>query len=202
MPAVYIHDADRSTSVKAPRNPFYVSHRCPWGKCFSQSLPYGNVEGIAKHDMWIDMGIFPNRSFPPGREEIDIWKYLKLGKGINAFGIIFHTLNQLTRSIRLQSTAWNSNTEKVAAYPYHVLKFNIQSMQVLRRRNKHHGPCIEGMTNDDEEFYNIVMREVGCRSPFIKSSKYFPNCSAKEQLRQYLTKVGKRCAYEKYSSQF
>ena len=192
VPAVYVHDTDQLTSLKAQRNPFYVSHRCPWGKCFGQSLPYGNVVGIASMIpglIWAYFRIY----LPSGREAVDIWKYLKLGKGINAFGIIFHTPNQLTRSIRLQSTAWNFNTEKVGSYPYHVLKFNIQSMQVLRRRNKRHAPCIEGMRNDEEEFYNIMMRKVGCRPP-LKSSKHFPNCSAKEQLRQYLTVVGKRMA--------
>ena len=193
-PAVYLQNAVSSKTPKAQRHPFYVSHRCPWGKCFSQNLPYGDVVGIAKHDIWIDMGVFSNRSFPPGREEVDIWKYLKLKKGIDAFGIIFHTPNQLTRSIRLQSTAWNFNTEKIGAYKYHVLKFNIKSMQVLKRRNKRHIPCIEGITDDDEEFYNIAMSQIGCRPPFIKSSKNWPNCSSKEQLQEYLTKVGKRMA--------
>ena len=50
------------------------------------------------------------------------------------------------------------------------------------------------MPNDDEEFYNIVMKEVGCRPPFIKSSKKFQNCSSKEQLQEYLAKIGNRMA--------
>ena len=187
-PIVYQTKTDDSSSVEAQRLPFYVSHRCPWGKCFSQDLPYGNTTGISKHDIWINMDVFPNKTFPPGRDEVEIWTSYPL----NAFGIIFHSPNQLTRSIRLQSSLWDLKTKNASAYKYHVLKFTVKSIQVLRRRNKGSTPCVEGRTNDDEDFYQSVMNQVGCRPPFMKSSLNLPNCSSKEQLQSYNSKIGYR----------
>ena len=190
QPIVYQTKNEESSRVEAIMYPFYVSHRCPWRKCFSQDLPYGNTTGISKHDIWINMDIFPNKTFPPGRDEVEIWKEL----GLNAFGIIFHPPNQLTRSIRLQSSSWNFNTDKADRYKYHILKFTVKSVQVLKRRNKRRNPCVEGKTNDDEDFYRSVMKEVGCRPPFMKSSMHLPNCSSEKQLLSYNSKIGQRMA--------
>ena len=190
QPITYNAKTKESTSNEVDKNPFYVSHRCPWGKCFSQDIPFGEEAGISKHDIWIDMNIFPNKTLPPGREEVDIWKFI----GQSAFGIIFHSPNQLTRSIRLQSTTWDFDTEKSEAYKYHVLKFTVRSMQVLKRRNKRRNPCVEGRANDDEDFYQNVMKKVGCRPSFMVSSIPLPNCSSKEQLLNYNSQIAERMA--------
>ena len=187
---VYNDTNVKSADVVADRNPFYVSHRCPFAKCFSQDLPYGSEKGIAKHDIWINMDIFANKTMPPRREEVDIWDSKQLG--INAFGMIFHLPNQLTRSIRLQSTAWDFETENAESYNYHVLKFTMKNMQVLKRRNKRTVPCVEGKPNDDENFYNSVMNQVGCRPSFMKSSMHLPNCSSKEHLFKYNNAIASR----------
>ena len=182
-----------SSGVNGKINDFYVSHRCPWGKCFSQDLPYGDSIAIAKHDIWINMDIFANKTLPPGREEVKIWNTFDN----NAFGIIFHLPYQLTRSIRLQSTAWDFDTKNAGSYKYHVLRFTMKSLQVIKKRHKPSSPCEKSKTNDDEDFYSIVMNQVGCRPPFMKSSMHLPNCSSKEQLIDYTQKIGGRMA-ERY----
>ena len=59
---VYNDTNANSPDAAADRKPFYVSHRCPFAKCFSQDLPYGSEKGIAKHDIWINMDIFLNKT--------------------------------------------------------------------------------------------------------------------------------------------
>ena len=58
-------------------------------------------------------------------------------------------------------------------------------MQVIKRRNKHSSPCMEGKPDDDKDFYNNLMNHAGCRPSYMKSSINLPNCSSKEQIREY-----------------
>ena len=43
---------------KNDMKPFFTNHRCTWGKCFGQNLPYDPSAGISKYTVWINMNIF------------------------------------------------------------------------------------------------------------------------------------------------
>ena len=72
-----------------------MNHRCIWGKCFGQDLPYDSSAGISKYTIWLDMNAFPDGQLPPGKGEQDVWNLNNIVSGQNAFGMIFHLPNQM-----------------------------------------------------------------------------------------------------------
>ena len=180
---------------KKDLKPFFVNHRCIWGKCFGQDLPYDSSAGISKYTIWLNMNAFTNGQLPPGKGEQDVWNLNNIVSGQNAFGMIFHLPNQMTRSIRHQYAEWDFGPTNASEYRYHTIQFNIRNMQVLKRRNKRKFPCSEGLPNDDEKFYQMAMNSVDCRPSFMNSSIPLDICSTKEQMLEYNRIITKRMLY-------
>ena len=61
------------------------------------------------------------------------------------------------------------------------MQFRIRGIEALIHRNKDKSPCNEDWKNDDSNFINQFLKDVGCTPPQLKCCN-LPICSSKEKL--------------------
>ena len=64
------------------------------------------------------------------------------------------------------------------------MRFKIEGMEVLNKRNKNNDQCKDDWKNYDADVLKEHVREMNCRAPYHKSSDHFPLCSTNEKLQQ------------------
>ena len=72
--------------------------------------------------------------------------------------IVFSYPNQLSRSMSSAFYKWPLRTKTSAKH--YKMRFNLQSMKILRRRSKKQNPCFK--QNYDEKLLETVIEESGC----------------------------------------
>ena len=121
-------------------------------KCFGLNVEYANVE---------DAGIKFNSSvFPNGiRPEHIGYPYLIT---------FFHLPNQFPVDLSFSKYSWPKRTNNKAYW----MSFNLQQVEVLKKRNKRYDPCLSDSLNYDQEMLEEHLERVGCRAFYQKSNKY------------------------------
>ena len=64
------------------------------------------------------------------------------------------------------------------------MRFIIEFMEVLKKRNKNNDPCTDNWQNYDFDVLAEHVQEMKCRAPYHNSSDHFPLCSTYEELQQ------------------
>ena len=157
--------------------PIMISSQSSDEKCFTIDLPEtknGTIKGL---EIKIKSQIF---------KDIEAPGLLKVLKG--NFYVAFHYPSQfLTSSIRSSIVRYNIDSvhaESGKSGPLNKIRFNIDHVEVLRRRNKRSEPCHTSWKEDsDEVFKRSLMEKVDCKPPHWKTNKLeLKNCSTQQQL--------------------
>ena len=65
------------------------------------------------------------------------------------------------------------------------MKFYVQNVDVITRRNKLLDPCLEDWKSYDDRLMESKMNEVGCRPPHWKIKSDLPICSEAIQMKSF-----------------
>ena len=97
---------------------------------------------------------------------------------IHGFDTLIHYPNQLLRSLDTQLYGWTKiNKEDVI-----IMRFRINTMEVIKRRNKRDHPCHGNWNNDDDEILVKHTQAIGCRAPYQYPSKDIKVCNTSETM--------------------
>ena len=96
-----------------------------------------------------------------------------------SFGVFIHYPQQLFRSPIRRFYHKSRNNSKL-----HSINFNINNMEVYRRRNKPKQPCNNDW-NDDTKVLESIANLIGCQPPHWEINKSFGKCITQDQIRAY-----------------
>ena len=148
----------------------YVSMKSAFGICWTVDIPYISNKTISHFGIIFWSDIFLNSIRPHS----------------SSFGVFFHYPQQLLKA-DFGRFDWASH-EQDAPYKY-TIKFTIQNVLVIKRRNKSAQPCNEEWNNDDSTITKAIINNVGCHPPYsLWRVDNLANCTTKEQLKQFYEK--------------
>ena len=143
---------------------FYISFRDVHEKCLSIDIPNDLQDKISVFELLFNNSIFPGGTRPRN----------------DKFGVKIHYPNQLLTS-KVAKYSWKKYTPE----EHYSMKFSLQNIVVLNRRDKRNTPCNTDWKNDDQVIMRNIMKKVGCRPPHWDKMIDLPKCSAKEQIKQF-----------------
>ena len=123
-------------------------------------------------------------------DDKNIWYYsLHLKNNIFPFGqrpphydffTLIHYPNQLLTSLGSIRYHWS---ERLTNNTY-VMRFKVDKVEVIRRRNKAAHPCHEGWKNYDDDLLVEYVERIGCRAPYQKHRTEVRLCSTKSEMQK------------------
>ena len=154
---------------------FYVSYRDYQTKCFSMDVPYIKGSKLNRLRIFIKSHIFP--------QFID--KEYVFEKN---FGVFLHYPRQLFRS-PIRKLYQNVQDQLLLK----VMKFKMQNIEVLIRRNKPSQKCNEDWKKDDVRILRKIASGIGCQPPHwklaplntLKKNLKVTKCSDKKKMQLF-----------------
>ena len=97
------------------------------------------------------------------------------------FGMItyLHYPNQLMVAGKTKKYTWPERER----YDKFEMKFLVNGVEILRRRNKMRQPCIENWQNYDDAVLVNHLNKIKCRSPYQNPSIEYPLCNTKDEIK-------------------
>ena len=99
---------------------------------------------------------------------------------------LLHYPNQLLRSLESIKYAW----PKRETNDSYVMRFRINGVEILRRRNKNSRPCDNNLVNYDDHVISKHTTTVGCRAPYQNPSNKIAQCSTKDKMKEARFNLG------------
>ena len=93
------------------------------------------------------------------------------------FMTMLHTKNQLLTSDTLSYMYPRRELNDT-----YVLRYNVNGVEFIRRRNKRNYPCSEDWTNHDAMIMKQHTKFIGCTPPYFNPIPGIPICSSKDQM--------------------
>ena len=155
-----------SSEIEAIEKPnLYISKRETHEKCYTFNTPF-----------------IPRKQV--NRLTLHFKKSLLLGVGNRPdkkqFAVSYHYPHQTMKSISTLKQKTQKSEKKVGTY---IKRFNVASVEVIRRRNKDSAPCIEGLY-DDVILYS-AMRTAGCKHSVIMTNDSYPICKTTQSFMEF-----------------
>ena len=138
------------------------------GFVFGQFLKCFNINIPPDKDILLFSLVVQNRIFPKGVRPV-----------VYGFRIFFHYPKQISRSIQTTKHNWPLQQEDST---YHM-RFNVDGMEVLKRRNKRNVPCNEDWQNYDDRVMDQHVKTVGCRCPYQNTRNNYSVCRTTNEMR-------------------
>ena len=92
--------------------------------------------------------------------------------------VLLHIPKQLSSAGSSMMGSWPKRIEKKG----HTMVFNLQQLEVLKRRNKRNDPCVPNELNFDQIILDDYLEKLGCKAPYHKSDKSLELCNSKEDM--------------------
>ena len=152
--------------------PFYISYQDPFYRCFTRKWAYVKNEIIKEEVLEINA----TKLFEKPRRKIRVY---------------FHYAGQLIRQLEKYAMEFRKQDfrqgDDILGSDQVLLDLNV--VDVLRKRPDSFHPCNQSLINDDMEYINIVVEEIGCiptywerfASNISKSFASLPPCNTTEQ---------------------
>ena len=150
--------------LKAFQPKFYTSFRDVHETCLSFDIPNHLKHKISLFELFFNNSIFRGEGRPRETE----------------FGIKIHYPNQF-----LTATCEKYSWKKHKLREDYTMKFSLQNLIVLNRRNKRRSPCIEDWMHHDQIVRRNIMKEVGCQPPHWDRITDLPKCSSRDQMKYF-----------------
>ena len=64
------------------------------------------------------------------------------------------------------------------------MRFDIKTVERIRRRNKKYHPCLENWNSYDSEVLEEHIKSTGCRAPYQNRIENVPACSTQQQIKK------------------
>ena len=96
------------------------------------------------------------------------------------FFTLLHYPNQLLRSMRSIKYSWKKRRRNST----YSMRFLVNRMEVVKRRNKRRTPCNENWKNHDDEVLLRHIQEGGCRAPYQNIQTPIPVCSNGSKIKK------------------
>lgn len=136
---------------------FYVSRRHFDTKCFTIDIPFFVNDPISRFSIELNSSFFRNGIRP----------------ALNKFEVLMHYPNQSFKAA-CSKKRWVTMENYIPKY--YEMKFLIENIDVLKRRNKPTRKCHEDWRHHDAEFLDNVMSTVGCKPPHWNTDINVPKC--------------------------
>lgn len=99
--------------------------------------------------------------------------------------LYIHLPNKLLLSCNRPITEW----PKRQSNRNYVMKFQMDQIEVLRRRNKRKEMCVSDDVDYDKKILDYYLEEIGCRAPYHSTSKNTSVCSSKEAMSRTMFNI-------------
>ena len=133
--------------------------------CFALKLPNSvDMKNVSNFGVMISYKIFPSGKRP-------------LSHGLDT---LIHYPNQILRSLKTQKYGW----DPVSKDREITMRFRIQSMEIVKHRNKKNQKCHEEWKNDDDRILIKHTKDVGCSAPYQTVSSSIKKCTTREKLTE------------------
>ena len=152
VPGCVVNETHQSFSPNTFK--FYISYRDYQTKCFSMDIPFEKGRKLNRLRVFIRSEVFPRT----------LDKEYMFEKN---FGVFLHYPKQLFRS-PIQKLYQKVENDSLLQ----VIKFKMQNMEVLLRRNKPNKRCNEDWNKDDDKILCKIIRAIGCYPPYWKTPQY------------------------------
>ena len=93
---------------------------------------------------------------------------------------LLHYPNQMLTSSRTMKFTWPKKRVIDANY---LMRFRINRVEIIRRRQKIHSPCNDNWENHDNWLKENHIKFTGCVPPYINTTSNVSRCSTQEQMR-------------------
>ena len=174
---IWIYDkaGENKLHSSATIPPYYINFRSGLTKCFSFDMPY-----IHRSVVWSWFIKIRTSILPQGKRFRQIY-FDGSDANDGGFKVTFHFPNQRFRSNFNSKYQWSEPSmpeeEKKRKQLGYYMQFRVRSIEVLAHRNKKEYPCNDDWKNDDPNFINHVLQDVGCTPPQLKCCN-LPTCSS------------------------
>jgi len=139
--------------------------------CYALQVPHG-TESQAYYVL-IKKDIFPSGIRPSSSADLVT---------------LIHYPNQLLRSFKSIKHGWN----KLENNENYAMRYKIDGVEIIRRRNKYNQPCDTNWENYDEVVIANHIKSVGCRTPYQTTKDDTRICFNKEKMKQGLFQLTTR----------
>ena len=158
-------------STKDQPMPLYVSYRHPLVKCYSIDLSetvksQNKMQGTTISSVVIRF-YNQNRVFNSSSEIL--------------MAYFMHYPKQLMRSAALHRDHLGVTSTIFSTM------INIGNIEVIRRRNTRHTPCLEDFDKTDDLVMKRLIEKTKCRPPHLPNNHGFPKCNTVQEMAQALT---------------
>ena len=126
-------------------------------KCFGIKT---NDKFIYQRFLGFNSSIFPNKNRPD-----------------HFFSVHIHMKGQFVLSENTRKDTWPAGKSIT------TMRFNLNQMEILKRRNKRKETCISNHFNYDEETLREHLEKIECRTPYQTTQRHLPICQAKEDMK-------------------
>ena len=163
----YIHvEYNKSYSRKSTNHSISLTHHLfisdRFYNCYGLSIP--DDESIQTAYFRVNSSIFDSGV----RHDHDLVTFL-------------HYPNQLMTSANTYKFTWPHHRYPNESY---IMRFRINGVEVLRRRQKRNRPCNEKWYHHDNEIIMEHVTDAGCRPPYLIWPKPVPLCSTDDQIKR------------------
>jgi len=134
------------------------------GKAFTIDIPFQPHKRLRALTIKLKSDVFPNHIRP---------KQISPFNGGDGFGIYFHYPKQLWRNKHFRKISWPLRTENSSKSYY--MEFEIQNLEVMQNRNKMSSPCINGIEDLDDLYFENLAKRLPCRPPYFNPSRLLPS---------------------------
>ena len=157
----YRNGSETKGTLPIPKVTYSGSLGHPFISCFGLNSQMANVDFVV---FSFNTSMFPNGVRPSEK---------------GALFVYFHLPNQLVLAGNYGKYTW----PKRNVIKEYVMYFQMQQVEILKRRNKRNDPCISDEMNYDQMNFDEHADKVGCKAPFQNSSRNMSFCESKEEMK-------------------
>ena len=147
-------------------------------KCLSFEIPFLKNEKVLSAFISFKSGIFSNNSELKYNDGLRPDAPSDFIKG-DMFVFVPHYPNQLMNSYRNGKWKWPVQTKN--KYGLYLTHFEVGTIEIIQHRNRNNKPCIERITEDDNDIIQWITEKSGCKPPFWNSTSEMPLCLTQEE---------------------
>jgi hypothetical protein len=159
-------------------NRVYTSLRMWNEKCVTFDMPFKNGKTINHHSILLNNSVFLDQTRPKSMGFVSLFHYpnqiTKKTSKMDSWDSVDKLLNQPCDEELGYSTSYCKSS--------YTMKFNIDNVSVLKRRNKRDLACIQNWMNYDNEIKFQIFKTLECKPNHWNLSVDLPYCTTQQQM--------------------
>ena len=132
-------------------------------KCFGLHSKFANIDLIS---FWFNSSLYPGGIRPSSKPPFML--------------IAVHLPNQISLTGSSTKERWPERNKKKG----HLMRFMMQQLEILKRRNKRNDPCVPDELDFDGIILEQYLEEIGCKPPYHRTGKSLKVCDSEEKMKE------------------